>query len=86
MNVSDQLRGKDQPVMVRPDSVDQLERVSVVTDDLDETSSEELPIAAVQIALILSERLSLISWEIGMKASALARVGRLLLVQHTTEL
>ena len=68
--------------MVRPDSVDQLERVSIVTDDLDETSSEELPITAVQIALILSERLSLISWEIVMKASALARFGWLLLVQH----
>ena len=72
--------------MVRPDSVDQLERVSIVTDDLDETSSEKLAIAAIQIKLILSERLSLISREVVMESSALARFGWLLLVQHTTEL
>ena len=72
--------------MIWPDSVDQLERVSIMTDDLDETSAEELPIAAVQIALILSERLTLIGWEIMVKASALLRVGRLFLVEHPTEL
>ena len=72
--------------MVRSDAVDQLERVSIVTDDLDETGAEELPITAVQIALIFSERLPLIRREIVMEASALRRFGRLLLVQHTTEL
>ena len=86
LNVSDELGGEDHPMMVRSDAVDQLERVSIVTDDLDETSSEELSITAVQIALILSERLSLISREVVMESSALARFGWLLLVQHTTEL
>tara|TARA_Y100001937_G_scaffold107206_1_gene149673 strand:+ start:906 stop:1379 length:474 start_codon:yes stop_codon:yes gene_type:complete len=86
LNMSDELRGKDQSMMVRPDTVDQLERVSIVTDDLNQTSAEELAIAAIQIALIFSERLTLIGWEIMVKASALLRVGRLFLVEHPTEL
>ena len=47
LNVGHKLRGEDHSVMVRSDAVYQLERVSIVTDDLDETGAEELPITAV---------------------------------------
>jgi len=48
--------------MIWSNSVEELERVSVMTDHLDEASAEELPVASREIALVFAERLPLIDW------------------------
>jgi hypothetical protein len=60
--VRDEFRGEDHPMMVGAYPVEELERVSVMTDHLDEASAEELPIAPREISLIVAERLPLIDW------------------------
>jgi len=47
-------------MVVWSDSVEELERVSLMTDHLDEASAEELPVASGEVALVFAERLPLI--------------------------
>ena len=49
-------------MMVWSNSVEELERVSVVTYHLDQTGAEQLPVASGEVALIVAERLPLIDW------------------------
>jgi hypothetical protein len=49
-------------MMVGAYPVEELERVSIMADHLDETSAEELPIASGEISLVVAERLPLIDW------------------------
>jgi len=49
-------------MMVGTNPVEELARLSVMTDHLNEASAEELPIAPREISLIVAERLPLIDW------------------------
>ena len=60
--MGDELGAEDHPMMVWSNSVEELERVSVMTDHLDEASAEELPVTSREIALVFAERLPLIDW------------------------
>jgi hypothetical protein len=60
--MGDELGAEDHPMMVWSNSVEELERVSVVADHLDQTGAEELPVTSREIALVFAERLPLIDW------------------------
>ena len=48
--------------MVGTNPVEELERVSVMTDHLDEASAEQPPVAPGEVLLVVAERLPLIDW------------------------
>jgi hypothetical protein len=73
-------------MMVWSNSVEELERVSVVADHLDQTGAEQLPVTSREIALVFAERLPLIRRELMLPASALLRVGWLLHMEEPPEL
>lgn len=82
----DELPHQDLTMMIRTDRVDELQRVTVVTFDGDETSAEHLPINARQVAIVLAKRSTLIFWEIMLPARALFRVVWLLCPENPPEL
>jgi len=70
----DELPHQDLSMMIRTDRVDELQRVTVMTFDGDETSAKHLPINARQIAIVFAKRSPLIFWKIMLPARALLRV------------
>ena len=60
--MGDELGAQDHSMMVWSDSVEEFERVSLMTDHLDQTGAEQLPVTSREIALVFAERLPLIDW------------------------
>ena len=58
----DELPHQNLTMMIWTDRVDELQRVTVMTFDGDETSAEHLPINARQVAVIFAKRSPLIFW------------------------